>query len=343
MMTFETHCTFGSSQMAADSDPVRPLSGSGFSGYRSHPHVGGQGVYIRELTRVAFADLGHKVTVISGPPYPELDDGIELIEPCPPLTCSKKKNAFARTSAHSHLASIVPICRNGWRIIPGPSASSIRFGAAGWTEILRRHAHRFDVVHDNQTLATPFLRINDRIPVITTLHHPIEIDRRYALAAGGKWWEKALTHRWYRFVGMQADTSRKLPRMLAVSAAARDSHKEHYGTDPDRVRVAFNGIDHSLFHPDEHTPTRKRPPGHHGQCGCRHQRTGCPHQGARQGRGCTPGSAPAHHRPAARRPRAPGDPVSRSRATRHDKPQSHPSGDRRSVPARTCRGVPRPL
>ncbi|MGB5326158.1 MAG: hypothetical protein WBN40_12135, partial [Pseudomonadales bacterium] len=43
-------------------------------GYRSHPHVGGQGIYIKYLAK-ALADAGHQVTVVSGPPYPELDTG----------------------------------------------------------------------------------------------------------------------------------------------------------------------------------------------------------------------------------------------------------------------------
>src|ERR1700712_4109396 len=47
--------------------------------YRSKPHCGGQGVYVRHLSR-ELAALGHDVEVVSGPPYPELDDvpGVRL-------------------------------------------------------------------------------------------------------------------------------------------------------------------------------------------------------------------------------------------------------------------------
>ncbi len=41
--------------------------------YRSKPHCGGQGVYVRHLSR-ELALLGHDVEVLSGQPYPELDD-----------------------------------------------------------------------------------------------------------------------------------------------------------------------------------------------------------------------------------------------------------------------------
>lgn len=233
-------------------DPVRPYRVL-VSGYRSHPHVGGQGVYVRELSR-SLRDLGHDVTVVSGPPYPELDEGVAL-ETLPSLDLFAEDNAFAALRPR-HLTSWADLSE--WLAHNSGAFGELYAFSRRLDRFLRREGHRFDVVHDNQTLATPFLRINRRIPVITTLHHPIEIDRQYAIAAPGKWWEKALTHRWYRFVGMQAETSRKLPRMLAVSAAARDSHEVHYGTDPDRVRVAFNGIDHAIFHPDE---TTAREPG----------------------------------------------------------------------------------
>ena len=37
--------------------------------YRSNPHSGGQGVYVKNLSR-ALKDLGHRVEVIAGPPEP---------------------------------------------------------------------------------------------------------------------------------------------------------------------------------------------------------------------------------------------------------------------------------
>ncbi|MBO6796760.1 glycosyltransferase family 4 protein [Maricaulis sp.] len=242
-MTFET-TAHSSSKMAADSDPVRPLRVL-VSGYRSHPHVGGQGVYIRELTR-ALAGLGHKVTVISGPPYPELDDGVELIE-LPSLDLFEEDNAFLALRPQ-HLTNRADLSE--WLAHNSGAFGELYSFGLRLEKYLRDHAGEYDVLHDNQTLASPFVRIDELLPVITTIHHPISIDLDYAVAAGESWWKRALTRRWYSFVKMQARTSRQLPRMLAVSAAARDSHAEHYATPTERVRVAFNGIEHSIFHPD---------------------------------------------------------------------------------------------
>ena len=57
-------------------DPNGPLR-IAYLTYRGKPHVGGQGVYTRHLTK-ALADLGHHVEVFAGQPYPILDDRIEL-------------------------------------------------------------------------------------------------------------------------------------------------------------------------------------------------------------------------------------------------------------------------
>src|SRR5258708_21926290 len=43
-----------------------------------NPHSGGQGGYVRQLGG-ALTRLGHTVTVFSGQPYPQLDDGVELV------------------------------------------------------------------------------------------------------------------------------------------------------------------------------------------------------------------------------------------------------------------------
>src|SRR3954463_3004732 len=56
----------------------RPLR-IAFLAYRGKPHVGGQGVYTRHLTK-ALVDLGHNVEVLGGQPYPELDARVPLVE-----------------------------------------------------------------------------------------------------------------------------------------------------------------------------------------------------------------------------------------------------------------------
>jgi glycosyltransferase involved in cell wall biosynthesis len=229
---------------ATNSATVRPLRVL-VSGYRSDPHVGGQGVYIRELVR-ALRALGHTVSVASGPPYPDLPPNVELIK-LPALDLFTEDNALMALRTR-HLRSWADMSE--WLSHNTGAFGELYAFGRRLDRFLAQYPDRFDVVHDNQTLATPFLRINKRLPVITTLHHPIAIDRGYAVDAAEKWWQRALTRRWYNFVDMQAQTSRQLTRMLAVSGAARDSHATYYGTPGAEVRVAFNGIDHDVFNTD---------------------------------------------------------------------------------------------
>ncbi len=60
--------------------------------YRSKPHCGGQGVYIRHLSRELVA-LGHTVEVFSGQPYPDLDDGVALTK-VPSLDLYREPDPF---------------------------------------------------------------------------------------------------------------------------------------------------------------------------------------------------------------------------------------------------------
>ena len=60
--------------------------------YRSKPHCGGQGVYIRHLSR-ELVRLGHDVEVFSGQPYPDLDEGVRLTK-VPSLDLYREPDPF---------------------------------------------------------------------------------------------------------------------------------------------------------------------------------------------------------------------------------------------------------
>src|SRR3978361_31750 len=60
--------------------------------YRSKPHCGGQGIYIRHLSRELVA-LGHSVEVISGQPSPALDPGVALTK-VPSLDLYREPDPF---------------------------------------------------------------------------------------------------------------------------------------------------------------------------------------------------------------------------------------------------------
>ena len=213
-------------------------------GYRSAPFSGGQGIYLKYLSR-ALVKLGHTVTVISGPPYPQLDDGVTLVQ-LPSLDLYA--HGLRSVSAQQLLRD--PLARKEWLSkLTGGFIEPWTFGerARAW---LLAHAREFDVVHDNQTLADGILDLQQAgIPLVTTIHHPITQDRRLALDAEPRWQYKALIARWHSFLAMQARVARSLDNIITVSGASKLDIVADFGVDPNRVTVMHNGVDAELFKP----------------------------------------------------------------------------------------------
>jgi glycosyltransferase involved in cell wall biosynthesis len=237
--------------------PAAAPSGAGLrvlvSSYRSNPHVGGQGVYVRELTRALKAE-GCEVTVISGSPYPVLDEGVALIE-LPSLDLFETDNAMLALRWR-HLMDGAD--RHEWLAHNTGAFGEMTAFSIRLERFIREHGDRFDVIHDNQSLAMGMARIDQRLkPVVTTLHHPIHIDRDFAVAGAKNLTYRILARRWHSFVTVQAKAGRRLSRFLAVSAAARDAYAARCRINPARVSVAHNGIDHEAFRPD---PSVQREP-----------------------------------------------------------------------------------
>jgi glycosyltransferase involved in cell wall biosynthesis len=212
--------------------------------YRSNPHCGGQGVYIRYLSR-ALHQLGHRVEVISGPPDLDLDPGISIVK-LPVLDLYNPKGPF-RTPSVRELANPVNLLEwIGVSTMGFPEPMT--FGIRAW-QFLRNRLHRYDIVHDNQSLSYGIWAIHSRIPTLATIHHPISVDRNVALGAARGGWNKMKEMRWYSFVGMQRRVARTLRRIVTVSHAAGRDISRDFGVDPRNVRIVPNGIDTDIFRP----------------------------------------------------------------------------------------------
>jgi glycosyltransferase involved in cell wall biosynthesis len=221
--------------------------------YRSKPHCGGQGVYVRHLSR-ELVRLGHEVEVFSGQPYPELDPGVRLTR-VPSLDLYREPDPF-RTPAWREYRDLVDVqeVATMWTAgFPEPRTFSRRV-----LRLLRERAGDFDVVHDNQTLGSALLGVEAAtgVPLVATVHHPISVDRRIDLETAPSWHKRASLRRWYGFVRMQARVARRMRMVLAPSeSSARDVVTE-FGVDADRVRVVLLGVDDGFV-----PPTAPRVPG----------------------------------------------------------------------------------
>ena len=215
--------------------------------YRSKTHCGGQGVYVRHLSR-GLVELGHDVEVFSGQPYPEiLDPRVRLTE-VPSLDLYREPDPFRvpRPSEIRDRIDMLELATMWTSGFPEPRTFSLRAA-----RLLARRRDEFDVVHDNQCLGTGLLRIAaSGLPVVATVHHPITRDRVLDLAAA-KWWRKPLVHRWYGFAQMQKKVARSIPDLLTVSSSSATDIADDFGVSPDQLRVVPLGVDTELFKPHE--------------------------------------------------------------------------------------------
>lgn len=223
--------------------------------YRSKPHSGGQGIYVRHLSR-ELVRLGHQVEVFSGQPLPELDPGVGLT-PLPSLDLYREPDPF-RTPHWSEFRSPVDVLE--WSImITAGFPEPLTFSLRAWQHLRERLAE-FDVVHDNQCLGYGLLGLRRTgVPVVATIHHPITVDRRLELAAAADWKRRYSVRRWYGFTTMQARVARRLPWLTTVSGAARDEIVTDFGVTPEQLRVIGVGVDVDTFQPattDEVVPGR---------------------------------------------------------------------------------------
>ncbi|MGY1814813.1 glycosyltransferase family 4 protein [Blastococcus sp. SYSU D00820] len=221
--------------------------------YRSKPHSGGQGIYVRALSR-ELTELGHRVEVFSGQPYPELDDGVPLTR-VPSLDLYREPDPF-RTPRPSEIRDWVDVaewaamCTAGF---PEPLTFSLRAA-----RLLLPRAADFDVVHDNQSLGYGLLRLTRAgLPTVATVHHPIAIDRDLELAAAPSLRRRFTLRRWYAFTRMQGRVARQLDGVVTVSENSRRDIETHMGVPASGIDVVPVGIDPDVFTPPPPGSTRE--------------------------------------------------------------------------------------
>ncbi|WP_148613004.1 glycosyltransferase family 4 protein [Nocardioides rubriscoriae] len=214
--------------------------------YRSKPHCGGQGIYLRHLSRELTA-LGHEVEVFSGQPYPVLDEGVVLTR-VPSLDLYREPDPFRVPRLREFrdridVEEFATMCVAGF---PEPRTFSKRI-----SRILAERAGEFDIAHDNQVLGTGMLDIEGYgLPLITTIHHPITYDRRIDLAQTRNPWRQLTLRRWYGFVAMQGKVARQARKILTPSETSRRDIAKDFGVDPARMQTILLGVDDMFVPPD---------------------------------------------------------------------------------------------
>ena len=242
-METQARPTANSSPLSLENS-VKPLR-IALLGYRSNPFSGGQGVYLKYLSK-ALIQLGHQVDVISGQPYPDLDPGVQLIK-LPGLNLYEHKQpskalSFRQFFKPADVLEWLSFLSGGF---PEPYAFGRRL-----VDHLRTQRPEYDIIHDNQSLCSGLLD-SEKLgyTVVTTIHHPITFDRDIALANTPDWGMRLLVRRWYNFLNMQISVARKIKHIVTVSENSKIDIAGDFGVHPSRLTVVYNGIDTATFRP----------------------------------------------------------------------------------------------
>jgi len=231
----------------------RPLR-IAFVAYRGNMNSGGQGVYLWFLAR-EMARLGHEVHVFVGPPYPDpmpfarvvrlpnqqfwakwvLGQTDQIVPREDPLQILSPLNFYELVAS-----------RIGF--LPELFAFSIRAFRQIANEL--RRGGRFDLVHDVQCLGYGLLGLKAMgLPVVTTVHHPLTVDRRASFHRDESLLQAIGTMKFYP-IGMQSFVARRLDAVFTSSEIGRKQIAQDFRVRPERLHNLRNGLDTELFSPD---------------------------------------------------------------------------------------------
>lgn len=219
--------------------------------YRGNPYSGGQGIYIHYLSR-ELQEMGHEVHVVTGPPYPEVVEGITVHKLESLNLYETPATSWAAITRINTPLRFFEFLAVSLGTFPEPLTFSIR----AYYRLRSLMAKQpFDIIHDNQCLGYGLLPMKRlRVPVVATIHHPIHIDRSIEFAQAKDRWDKFRIWRWFSFIPMQESVATRLDRVMTVSQSAAEEIREMFGVPEESLRVVFNGVDVDFFGNNGHVP-----------------------------------------------------------------------------------------
>ena len=193
----------------------------------------------------ALKNLGHEVSVLSGPPYPELDSGVNLIK-IPSLglfESGERLKAFRLRFLWS------PIDLYEWiTVMTGGFPEPYTYGKRVLKR-LKENNLKLDVLLDNQSLSSSLLEIQAHYPLAVTIHHPITKDHKLEMQNAVNWKERLSSSRWHNFLPMQKKVAPQLKNIICVSQPSKEDVISEFKVDEKKITVIPNGIDIGIFKP----------------------------------------------------------------------------------------------
>jgi hypothetical protein len=144
-------------------------------------------VYTSQITR-ELAELGHEVHLIVGPPWPDTDPAVH-VHRVPSYSVYRlletQRMFFYGRPARSFFHPL-----NTYELATSRAGMFSVMSAFSWRAYMRwrelQAQHRFDIVHDVQSLGYGDLMMRATgMPVVANIHHPLSIDRMNQVLQAG--------------------------------------------------------------------------------------------------------------------------------------------------------------
>ena len=218
--------------------------------YRSDPFSGGQGIYIKNISE-ALHNRGHEITIFSGNPLPEVNKAIKVVRIETPgffETFDSLERLKIFTSLEKNRLNFMDF----FETFTGTFTEPVFFGERlVKNKYFQETIDEFDIFHDNQSISSYPETVLKKL--VTTLHHPIHVDKEIDLTSEKSFLSRLSIKRWYSFLNFQKKNLKAVKKVISPSLSSKNDICRYFDYPSKNISVIWNGInlDDCKFHQRE--------------------------------------------------------------------------------------------
>ena len=207
--------------------------------YRSDPFSGGQGIYIKNISE-ALHNRGHEITIFSGNPLPEINKAIKVVRIETPgffETFDSLERLKIFTSLEKNRLNFMDF----FETFTGTFTEPVFFGERlVKNKYFQETVDEFDIFHDNQSISSYPETVLKKL--VTTLHHPIHVDKEIDLASEKSFLKRLSIKRWYSFLNFQKKNLKAVKKVISPSLSSKNDICRYFDYPSKNISVIWNGI-----------------------------------------------------------------------------------------------------